>query len=151
MSDPWVPIPADVSMLPVVRALLRASARVEQVAARQLEGQGLTPARFDVLTALGDTDGMTVKDLCDAALITKGNLLHVVAALERLGLVERRKGTEDQRQTIVALTAAGQACYRETFLAHVAHMRGFLERLAPADQAALVGLLEKLAAAFEES
>lgn len=96
------------SLLPVLRALYRSYAAVDKVSARHIESLGLTQARFDVLSTLGAPPGMTVEDLCEAAIITKGTLLHVIASLESQGLIERKKGEQDQRQTLVSLTPKGQ-------------------------------------------
>lgn len=149
-SDTWTPIPDHVSLLPVLRALLKSCGTVQQAIARHVDSLGLTPARFDVLSALGDTEGMTVKELCDVSLITKGTLLPVIAALEDLGWVQRAKDPRDHRQTIVSLTRAGQAMYEQTFLVHVEHMRSYLDRLSPEEQQTLVRLLGKLEASFTQ-
>ncbi|MBO9539304.1 MarR family transcriptional regulator [bacterium] len=144
-------IPDDGPRLPVLRALYRTFAAVDRVSARHIDSLGLTQARFDVISTLGDTPGMTVKQLCDAALITKGTLLHVLGSLEALELVERGKGEHDQRQTIVSLTPKGQALYEETFLPHVGYMRQFFEQLTPQEQATLVFLLGRLEDVFTQS
>lgn len=144
----WTPIPDDVSLLPVLRALTGCMAAVERVGGHHVEALGLTPARFDVLATLGDTTGMTVKELGAKALITKGNLLHVLGCMEGQGLLTRRKDAADQRQTIVALTPEGQALYERTFLVHVRHMATFIDQLPEAERATLVASLNKLRDAF---
>lgn len=145
---PWKPLPNNVSQLPALRALYRSFAAVDRTSARHIESLGLTQPRFDVLSALGDTPGMTVKDLCDTTLITKGTALHVIASLEKLGLVERSKGEQDQRQTIVSLTPKGQALYEDTFLVHVEYMKQFFETLNPQERDNLIALLGKVEKAF---
>ena len=142
--SPWAPIPDDVSLLPLLRALHACYTEVERAAARHIESLGLTPCRFDVLAALGDTAGMTVKELGERALITKGTLLPVIASLEEKGLARREKSTEDSRQTIVSLTAAGQELYQRTFLVHVDFMRSYLDRLPAGHQAQLMTLLKEV-------
>ena len=52
-------------------------------------GSDLTPSQARVVFTLGDTDGMTCKDIGDITLITKGTLTGVVDRLEEKGLVER--------------------------------------------------------------
>lgn len=147
-STPWVPIPDDVSLLPLLRSLHACYSEVERAGARHIESLGLTPCRFDVLAALGDSEGMTVKELGERALITKGTLLPVIASLEEKGLARRAKSTEDSRQTIVSLTTAGQELYQRTFLVHVAFMRSYLDRLPPGHQPQLMSLLEEVQELF---
>lgn len=138
--------PGDESLLPPVRALLRAYAQLERVAARHLDSLGVTPAQFDVLATLGDERGMTCKDLGARSLISRGTLIPVLDRMEARGLIRRCKGTADSRQTIVSLTPEGQALYERTFPPHVAYLRGYLDHLAPEEQAQLVALLGKFEA-----
>ncbi|MNK66743.1 Transcriptional regulator HosA [compost metagenome] len=147
-SPGWTPIPNDVSLLPALRALYECQAEVNRVTSRHLDTLGLTPARFEVLSALGDTDGMTVKELADQSLTTKGNLLHVLGHLEDQGLVRREKCKPDSRQTHVSLTPEGQAFYEKTFMVHVDAMRAYFDQLSPNEQQTLTALLAKLKRVF---
>ncbi|MOA41473.1 hypothetical protein D3C78_1634370 [compost metagenome] len=60
----------------------------------------------------------------------------------------RCKGTQDSRQTIVALTTEGQALYEKAFLPFVRHMRSYSDKLTPDEQATLAALLHKFADAL---
>ena len=143
-TPPWTPIPNEVSLLPTLRALYECQAEVSRVSSRHIDSLGLTPARFEVLSALGDTTGMTVKALSDQSLITKGNLLHVLRHLEEQGLVKRTKDGSDSRQTLVSLTPEGQALYEKTFMVHVCYMRGYFDQLSADEQQTLTTLLHRL-------
>lgn len=140
----------DESLLPVYRALVEAHTVASRVADRHSEALGLTPSQFDVVATLGDTEGMTCKELGELTLITKGTLNPVLDRLEQKGLVSRTKGQKDARQTLVALTEEGDKVYRATFMRHVDYLRGYIDRLVPEEQAALVALLNKLKSAFTE-
>ena len=48
---------------------------------------GLTPPQFDIIATLGNTPGMSFKELSERTLITKGTLTGVVDRLE-----EKRPG-----------------------------------------------------------
>ena len=146
--DPRYPVPHDESMLPVFRALTVCAQRVERLLDRFTESHGLTPSQFDVLATLGDGSGMTFKELSEQSLVTGGTLTPVLGRLEAKGLVSRCKGPQDARQTIVSLTADGQAAYERTFLPFVDHARAHLEVLSEAEQAQLAKLLNKLAGAL---
>ena len=147
----WTPIPDDVSLLPTMRALFACQAEVSRVSSRHLNSLGLTPARFEVLSALGDTDGMTVKELADRSLTTKGNLLHVLGHLESQGLIRRTKCKPDHRQTHVSLTPEGQALYERTFMVHIEAMRAYFDQLEPDESETLTALLGKLTGIFAKA
>jgi DNA-binding MarR family transcriptional regulator len=91
---------------------------------------------------------MTCKALGEATLITKGTLKPVLDRLEDRGLLTRTKDPRDSRQTLVALTPAGQQLYEDTFYRHVDYMRGFFDRLAPEKREQLTALLQELRQVF---
>ncbi|CUA93587.1 MarR family winged helix-turn-helix transcriptional regulator [Thiomonas bhubaneswarensis] len=126
--------------LPLVRELVRTYQAFERVSAGHVRSMGLTPAQFDVVATLGNTQGMNPKQLGEKTLITKGTLTGVVDRLAEKGLVQRLPDPRDGRGQIVRLTAQGQALFETVFPAHVAHigraLAGFdSARLGPTQQA----------------
>lgn len=81
---------------------------------------GLTPAQFDIIATLGNTLGMTFKELGERTLITKGTLTGVVDRLQAKGLVTRVTQLEDRRSTVVQLTAKGEAEFKRVFAPQIA-------------------------------
>jgi DNA-binding MarR family transcriptional regulator len=148
--DPRYPVRQDVSMVPIARALHSVSQHAERIMWRFLEGTDLTPSQFDVLATLGDTQGMTCKELSAESLITGGTLTPVLNRMEAKGLIQRAKGVQDSRQTIVSLTPEGQALYEQVFLPFVDHMQGYWDQLGDKDTQDLVRLLNKLGTILEE-
>lgn len=148
MSDLHYPLPQDESLLPLARALSRCQQQHDRVASRFMDSVGLTPSQFDALAVLGDTTGMTMKELSQLSMITGGTLTPVLDRLEAKGYVTRCKGTHDSRQTIVALTPEGQALYEKAFLPFVAYMRQYSAKLTPDEQQQLAALLDKFADAL---
>lgn len=148
MKDPRYPVPQEISLLPVARALNRCTQNFERLMARYLEERGLTLAQFDVLATLGDTDGMPFKELGRQAFISGGTLTPVLNRLEAKGLVRRCKDERDHRQVILKLTPEGQALYEAVFLPYVDHAQGHIDALTPEEQDALTRLLYKLADAL---
>jgi DNA-binding MarR family transcriptional regulator len=145
----WEPLAQELSLLPVLRQLVECHTVIERAASRLVDTQGLTLPQFDVLVTLGDLPaGLTTKEVGEQSLTTKGSLLPILDRLESRGLVRRCKGEKDSRQTIVALTAEGQALYERAFTAHLAAMRPRLDVLSPAEQTELVRLLQQLKTAF---
>lgn len=108
--------------LPILRLLAESWQAFEALSARHVRQLGLTPAQFDVIATLGNTAGMSFRELGQRTLITKGTLTGVVDRLEAAGMVARQTAPRDGRSTIVTLTAAGVACFEHVFPAHLAHV-----------------------------
>lgn len=105
---------------------------------------GLTPAQFDIIATLGNTPGMTFKELGEKTLITKGTLTGVVDRLEARGLVTRIAHIEDRRSMIVRLTNAGEQEFERVFAPHIAYCKQPFTDYSEADLEALDVQLRKL-------
>jgi DNA-binding MarR family transcriptional regulator len=116
-------------MIPVLRELVRCYQAFERASNRHIRLASLTPAQFDILATLGNTPGMTFKELGQRTLITKGTLSGVVDRLEDRGLVSRVPSDCDGRSTIVQLTKAGKAVFENTFAPHLAFLAPAFEAL----------------------
>ncbi|WP_353155395.1 MarR family transcriptional regulator [Herminiimonas fonticola] len=81
---------------------------------------GLTPSQFDIVATLGNTPGMTFKELGERTLITKGTLTGVIDRLEEKELVTRVTHLADRRSTLVRLTAKGEAEFKRVFAPQIA-------------------------------
>jgi DNA-binding MarR family transcriptional regulator len=112
---------------------------------------GLTPSQFDVIATLGDTEGMTCRELSEKTLVTKGTLTGVLDRLEKKGLIERVPSRDDRRCTIIRLTPKGESRFREVFPAHIDYMKPHFERALTATEAnKLRELLLRLKDSFEK-
>jgi MarR family 2-MHQ and catechol resistance regulon transcriptional repressor len=111
-------------------------------------GSGLTPSQARVIFALGNTEGMTCKDIGDITLITKGTLTGVVDRLEDKGLVERWSVEGDGRKTIVALTRKGERVYGKEFPRHVEFLKTKFDGLSARDRNQATELLQKIRSLF---
>jgi DNA-binding MarR family transcriptional regulator len=79
---------------------------------------GLTAARFDMLYALphGRENfevGLTQSDLRRTLGVSRPTVSRMLASLEQLRLVRRRRAEVDRRQILVALTRAGRLLIRK--------------------------------------
>jgi MarR family 2-MHQ and catechol resistance regulon transcriptional repressor len=108
--------------LPTVQALVQCYQAFEAYSANHVRALGLTPSQFDIIATLGNTPGMTAKDLGQKTLITKGTLTGVVDRLAGRGWVERIAHEHDGRSQIIRLTRAGQALFERVFPAHLAYI-----------------------------
>ncbi|MBL8383666.1 MAG: MarR family transcriptional regulator [Burkholderiales bacterium] len=132
--------------LRTLRALAECYHAFERLSAPHVRALGYTPAQFDILVTLGNTPGMSFKELGELTLITKGTLTGVVDRLEAMGVVRRRGSTTDGRSTIVVLTRRGEAEFRRVFGAHVAFLKQRFDVLTEEEMARFDTLAEKLRA-----
>lgn len=130
--------------IPVLRELARAYQAFESYSASHIRTLGLTPSQFDIVATLGNTDGMSFKELGEKTLITKGTLTGVVDRLEAKNLVRRVASASDGRSQIVQLTGRGQALFERIFPAHLAHVEQAFARLSQADLDGMEAELQKL-------
>jgi DNA-binding MarR family transcriptional regulator len=73
----------------MLRELARCYQAFEAHSGAHVRSLGLTPAQFDIVATLGNTPGMSFKELGEKTLITKGTLTGVVDRLEAQRLVRR--------------------------------------------------------------
>lgn len=106
------------SFMPVLYELVRTYQAFEIYSATHIRMLGLTASQFDIIATLGNTEGMTFKDLGDKTLITKGTLTGVVDRLEAKKLVKRVACPKDGRRQYVQLTKAGEAMFDRVFPEH---------------------------------
>lgn len=108
----------------------------------------LTPAQADVLFTLGNTEGMTFKEIGEHTLITKGTLTGVVDRLEEKGLVKRVPGQNDRRCMRVVLTAKGVKLFQTTFPKQIAHLKQRFDQLSVSERNDMERLLKRLKTIF---
>jgi len=99
-----------------------------------------------ILNSLKGERWRTQQDLARAVGIEGPTLTRHVDALERDGLVTRRRDTGDRRAVRVELTAAGEALHAELLRAVIAFNRRLRRGLAEDDVARLRELLARLEA-----
>ncbi len=61
------------------------------------------------MLVLWERDDVAVKDIGERLFLDSGTLTPLLKRLEAAGLLKRTRGTEDERQVLVALTPQGQA------------------------------------------
>lgn len=136
------------TFLPTMRSLARAYQAFSNYSDSHIRTMGLTPSQFDVISSLGNTDGMSMKDLADATLVTKGTLTGIVDRLEKKGLVRREVPPENRRSFTIVLTSEGEILFEDVFPKHIEHLRQRFERLEREELQQLQALLEKLRSQF---
>ena len=109
---------------------------------------GLTPAQFDIVATLGNTPGMSTKELGEKTLITKGTLTGVVDRLADKKLVRRIASPSDGRSQIVQLTPQGEKLFARIFPAHLAHMERAFAQLSQKELSGMTESLRRLRGVF---
>ncbi len=137
-------------MVPVIRELARCYQAFQRASDANIRGMGLTPPQFDIVVTLGNTPGMSFKELGSRTLITKGTLTGVVDRLQARGLVERQASQTDGRSTRVRLTAEGERVFREVFEPHLAFLAPAFESLPECGRKELEKRLRQLREALEK-
>ena len=73
-----------------------------------LQPLGLTYPQYLVMLVLWEQDNLTVGDICHRLRLDTNTLTPLLQRMEREGLVVRKRGLVDGRQTIVTLTKKGK-------------------------------------------
>lgn len=137
-------------VVPVIRELARCYQAFQRVSDAHIRRSGLTPPQFDIVVTLGNTPGLSFKELGSRTLITKGTLTGVVDRLESRGLVERMACREDGRSTLVRLTPQGDRVFREVFEPHLAFLAPAFESMPECGRKELEKRLKQLREALEK-
>jgi DNA-binding MarR family transcriptional regulator len=112
---------------------------------RQLREAGdLSYVQFQILARLGSSPsgsrGMT--ELADGVVYSRSGLTYQAGLLRKAGLVTRAPSRDDERSTIVTITAAGRKRLKQVFPGHIEIVRNLLlDPLSRADVETLSRLL----------
>ncbi|PWF45014.1 MarR family transcriptional regulator [Massilia glaciei] len=127
-----------------IRLLAECMQGFERFSGESVRECGLTHAQFDIIATLGNTPGMTYKELGQKTLITKGTLTGVIERLEQKGLVVREQSDGDKRSFFVRLTLSGEDLFKQVFPKVVAHGKKLFASCTDTDFDALDTTLRKL-------
>lgn len=134
-----------------LRELARCYQAFEVYSAAHLRMLGFTPSQFDIIATLGNTPGMTSRELGEKTLITKGTLTGVVDRLVAKGFVRRIASPTDGRCQIIQLTKKGEALFVKTFPLHIAYLQNAFMHFTAADYTQTEASLRKLYKAFNSA
>lgn len=146
LLDPKIAAQAD--FMPLMRELVRAYQAYASYSESHIRELGLTSPQFDIIATLGNTNGMSMGELAQRTLVTKGTLTGIVDRLEQKQLVRREVPEGNRRSFTVVLTPQGEQVFAEVFPAHVLHLKERFDRLEPSEKELLRVLLKKLREIF---
>lgn len=137
-----------VTFIPTMRELARTYQAFANYSDSHVREMGLTSPQFDVIATLGNTEGMSMKDLAEETLVTKGTLTGIVDRLEKKGFVCREVPPENRRSFTIVLTPEGKELFQNTFPKQIAYLQPRFEKLTSAELKQLQTLLKKLRSQF---
>jgi len=105
---------------------------------------GLTTSQFGVLEALYHLGPLRQSQLAEKILKTPGNLTMVLDNLEKRGLIEKTRETEDRRALQITLTKDGNDLIAEIFPKHAEDVLQAMSNLTGSEQQSLAELCQKL-------
>ena len=134
-----------------LRSLAECYQAFEAYSGEHVRKLGLTGAQFDIVATLGNTPGMTCKELGEKTLIIKGTLTGVLNRMEVRGLIRRTASDADRRQVFVVLTPQGVRTFERAFPAHIGHLKAAFTVLSPRELDQAADLLHKLRDALRDA
>ncbi|HKU08221.1 MAG TPA: MarR family transcriptional regulator [Bradyrhizobium sp.] len=109
----------------------------------------LTPAQFSVLLLLDQNPGRNQTEIANTLGILRPNFVAMLDGLESRELCARMRSTNDRRSHILVLTEKGRTVLaRAKKLVASKHEARLNELLGPANRAALLDMLAKIAREF---
>ncbi len=136
------------SFLPLIRELARAYQAFSAYDAAGYTDADLTVPQADVLFTLGNTRGLTCKQIGEKTLITKGTLTGILDRLEAKDLIERVRLTEDRRSTRIQLTRKGDRLFEKEFPRQIAYLKKRFRRLKLSELKEIQSALRTLRGVF---
>lgn len=138
--------PVDLGPLPgyLGYALRRAQMMVFSDVFAALQDVSMSPGEFSVLIVAEHNPGIRPSDICTALAIQKANLVPVLAALEKRGLLDRRAALRDGRSLAIHTTPAGRRLLRRAQRLQARHEKSLTGRIGAQGRAELLLLLQRL-------
>jgi MarR family transcriptional regulator for hemolysin len=141
--------PAPRPTLPLGLQLARTARAVTGAFDQAMAERGASAAAWQVLVLLRARAWGTQTELAEAMGIRAATLTHHLNALERDGLVRRRRDDANRRVQRVELTEDGRATFDRLRHAAQAHDRRVAATLTKDEAAQLSALLDKVRAGFD--
>jgi MarR family 2-MHQ and catechol resistance regulon transcriptional repressor len=137
--------------LRTLRALAECYQAFEAYSNAHVRELGLTPGQFDIIATLGNTPGMTCKELGEKTLITKGTLTGILDRLEARKLIRRTASDADRRQVFIVLTPQGEHLFERVFPKQIAQVKQPFSALSQAELDTAADLLIRLRDSLQQA
>jgi len=135
---------AEREALGLITKLTRSLDAVERKTLCHLSEVNLTVSQFSVLEALYHLGPMCQKEVAGKVLKSTGNITTVIDNLEKRGLVQRVRSTEDRRYIQLHITGEGRAVIEGFFPAHMQRLVRCFSVLTAGERQELGRITKKL-------
>ena len=132
-------------VLEFIRVMWSVDHELQRISKRMVGRLGLTAPQRLALRFVGVHPDVTLTTLAELLHLHPGTVTGIVKHLEREGLVERERSTEDTRRVHLRLTAAGSRLNRRRAGTVEAAVRRALAAISAGDTAAAAVVLQALA------
>lgn len=97
----------------------------------KIQDDEITLAQFEMLIALHllDKSEVTVKELAEILLKSSSAITQLVASLEEIDFVKRRRSTKDRRQVYIETTKDGNKKFKKVYKSLIDSLTDFIEGL----------------------
>lgn len=110
----------------------------------------MTLPRFEVMSALNRVpDGLTMSELSQWLMVTKGNVTGIAERLSEDGYIRRHPTPSDRRSFCVTLTPKGEQLISRMQKAHEALLNSVFETITIEDNDMLMGILARVKESVE--
>ncbi|MGW5120410.1 MarR family winged helix-turn-helix transcriptional regulator [Streptomyces noursei] len=145
MSENPSPSPSAIEASRDVRAVI---SRLRRRILNASQVEDITLGQASVLARLSDQGGVTASELASVEGVRHQSMTATVAALAKLGLVQRNPDPDDGRRLLITLTAEGQRRVEEGRQARTEWLAGQLQAKCTEDERraviAAMAVLERL-------
>ncbi len=104
----------------------------------------ITNPQFNALLALRENDGITMGELCDKLFLAYSTATDLIDRMEKNGLLERKRDSQDRRVIRLAITNKGKVAISEVVAARRRYVASILERLSVEQRSHLAESLDRL-------
>ena len=114
------------------------------IARRYQDRFSLSIPEWRVMASLGETPGLSARQVADKTAMDKVAVSRAVAGLLAVKSITRKTDTADKRKIILTLSKKGQAVYRQVVPVALAYEAAILDQLEPGEKQALSKLLDRI-------
>jgi len=131
-----------------VHIVARALGRISRERARAVD---VTPQQAETLQLIFERGAVSTSSLAEQLGIDPSTASRNLSGLERSGLISRKKGTDDARQTDVRLTPRGKRVAESVAAGSSTSFTAVLDQLPRGDRQRVTDALELLARALDSN
>jgi homoprotocatechuate degradation regulator HpaR len=131
-------------------ALLRAREAVMKKFSPALKAHGLSPQQWRVIRALVEEEALDATEIAERCALLMPSLSRILQNLEKRGLVDRKTASDDQRRSMVSITATGKKLFRTLSPINEARYAYITEKFGYGKLELLYELLDELVEKIDE-